>query len=260
MAYNDNNIDYWKKNLKADALPVTLLRLADAYKHKLDELGPELRETIEFILENFLVEGNETVSLTGGDGTAIGGTNASPGQVVGTIDVSLGVDWTSAPETLMIDSTSVDLDTATNSVTTTVTEINDALGVAGINTVEAFEAGNNVGLRTTSSGSGESFDVGTSDGASTLGIQTGTYVGTDAVTASETEFAPNFGNVGISESYFVVTVDGSIVQSRVSNLSPLRIRVSGDVTGASTVSVEAINPTTFEEYFGGSKPLIDSTN
>lgn len=260
MAYNDNTIDYWKKHLKADQLPVTLLRLADAYKNKMSELSPELRQTIQFILDNFLVEGNETVSLTGGDGNAIGGSAAEAGQVVGTIDVSLGVDWATTPEVLTIDSTTVNLDSETTSVATVVTEINDALSVSGITTVEAFEDGNNVGLRTTASGSSESFTVDSSDGVTSLGISPGTYTGVDAVTATETEFSPNFGNVGISESYFVTTIDGSVITSRVASKSPLRIRVSGDVTGASTVSIEATNPTTFEEYFGGSKPLIDSTN
>lgn len=260
MAYNDNLADYWKSTLTVENLPVTFLRLADAYRNRLDELGPDVRETIEFIIDNLLVEGAETVTLAGGDGVGIGSQPATVGQVVGTADLTGGFDWTTTPQTLTIDSTSVNLDTETTDLATTVTEVNDALSLAGVTTVEAFSDGSSVGLRTVGTGAGESFTIETSDGASTLGVATGTYTGTDAVSATETEFSPNFGNVGVGESYFVVRVDGSIASSKVVSRSPLKIRVAGDVTGATEVVVDATNPFTFEEYYGGSKPLIDSTN
>lgn len=249
MAYN-NSFEAMTKGLTSENCPIRWVLLAEHYKNDLSSLNKEERMLYQYIIDNFLVEDSENKSLTGADGTFVESSPASAASTVGSVGVGTTdeFDWTTTPQDFTVDGTPVTLDTTATGLTDVVTEINEALTAAGFGDVEAFESGTYIGLRTISTGSSSSFTLGsggTDDALSTLGLSAGTYAGTDAV--GETEFSPSFGNVGVSESNFVVDVDGSIVSHTVVTKSPLKIRVSGDVTSAGSVTVKATNPLTVNE-------------
>lgn len=248
MAYN-NSFEAMTKGLTSENCPIRWVLLAEHYKNDLSSLNKEERMLYQYIIDNFLVEDSENKSLAGTDGTFIESSPATSASTVGNVGVGVTdtFDWTTTPQDFTVDGTIVTLDTTATGLTDVVVEINQALTTAGLSDVEAFESGTYVGLRTISTGSSSSFTLGsgTNDALSVLGLSTGTYTGTDAV--GETEFSPSFGNVGVSESNFVVDVDGSIVSHTVVTKSPLKIRVPGDVTSAGSVTVKATNPLTVNE-------------
>lgn len=248
MGYN-NSFEAMTKGLTSENCPIRWVLLAEHYKNDLSSLNKEERMLYQYIIDNFLVEDSENKSLTGSDGTFVESSPATAASTVGNVGVGATdeFDWATTPQDFTVDGNTVTLDTTATGLTDVVTEINEALSTAGLSDIEAFESGAYVGLRTLSTGSSASFtlDSGTADVLSTLGLSAGTYTGTDSV--GETEFSPSFGNVGISESNFVVDVDGSIVSHSVVTKSPLKIRVPGDVTSASSITIKATNPLTINE-------------
>lgn len=247
MSYNDNAQNFIK-DLTLENCPQRWIELAKYYQNDLGSLNKEERQLYTYIIQNFLSEGSETVSLTGSDATSTDtGSSASAASHTGSTDLSGGYDWGETPQEFTLDGTTVTLDTATSDVATTVTEINDALSTAGVSGVEAFADGDNVGIRTTATGSAESFTLTEGDGAlSTLGMTAGTYTGADEV-VGWAEFQPNFGNVGVAESSFTVEVNGSVVDHTVQGYGPLRIRLNSVPASSDTVVFMANNPYTTRE-------------
>ena len=120
-----------------------------------------------------------------GEEVRIGNVVAAPATHTGTADLSTGYDWASTNEDFSIDvngagAVTINLTTLTTDVATTVTAINNALVAAGVEGVEAFASGVNVGIRTLFNGTGQSFILatGTTDALVTLGWSAATYTGT----------------------------------------------------------------------------------
>lgn len=120
-----------------------------------------------------------------GEEIRIGDAAATVATHTGTEDLSTGYDWASTNEDFSINvngagATTVNLTVLTTDVATTVTAINNALTAAGVEGVEAFASGINVGIRTLFKGTGQSFILatGTTDALVTLGWSAATYTGT----------------------------------------------------------------------------------
>jgi len=258
MSYNDNSENFLK-NLTAENCPVRWFELAQHYRNDLDSLNREEKALYSYIINNFLVEDSENKTVAGSTGTFVETNPALPANTIGNVSIA-GTDefdWTTTPQDFTVDGTTVTLDTLATGLTEVVAEINSSISTAGISGVEAFESGNYVGLRSIDSGSSASFTVGagtTNSVLSALGLSAGTYTGVDAT--GNTEFKPSFGNVGVKESSFIVEVDGSVTPFTLVSTSPLTIRMSGDLTGATEVVFKATNPlTTKEKIKEGFQPL-----
>ncbi len=249
MGYNDIEASVYTRQIaETGRVPYQFVRMAQYYQDKLDLFTPDMKTLLQYILDSFLVEAEETVSKTGADAVATGGgAAATAASHVGTEDLSSGFDWGTTNQDFGIDGTTVTLDTETTDVATTVTEINDALAAATVNNVEAFADGDNVGIRTTTTGSAASFTINSGTALSTLGWNAATYTGTDEVADTWAEFQPNFGNVGVKESSFIAKVEGSIVSHSVQGYDPLVIRINDVPEAGESVTFDAANPFTSTE-------------
>ena len=109
---------------------------------------------------------------------------SAPASVTGSVNLSLGHDWSLDSEKFAIRVNGgiekiITLDSACADITEVLTEINDGFTTAGINAlVEAVASGNNVKIQTKTSGADKSIVLDDETGAlATLGIAEGTYVG-----------------------------------------------------------------------------------
>ncbi|MFW6002093.1 MAG: hypothetical protein ACOCQD_02030, partial [archaeon] len=252
MAYNAISGDYLISQINSiEDVPFHLMRLAINYRDQLDQFEPDTRKVLQHIVDNFLQESSDSETLNGS------GSMASEAEHIGTEDLSGGYDWATNTEDFSIsvdgaEAVTVTLDTdTTGSLSDVVSALNDALPGG----VEAFADGDNVGIRTTSTGSDESFTLasGTTDDALvTLGWSTGTYTGEDddRQTSFITSLDSSPEDVSVS-----VQVNGSSRSYTVTEEKPLTIELATGITSEDELVVTISDALTAEEWF---KPaLID---
>ena len=155
-----------------------------------DQIGIKTVETgagQEFTLSNGS-DGSALTTLGWSTGTYNGADANVADTGAGTGDMSSGYAWTNEEiliTTPYVTDQSVILNTTTTDVATTVTEINDSLATAGLDTyMEAYASTDYVGLRTiTANDEWFQLEAGTPDALAILGISEDFYKGTNAISA-----------------------------------------------------------------------------
>lgn len=107
MAYNNNFADYFKSVITKENCPGVWLRFAIYQRDKLSQLDPDTREIVQYIIDNVLVEEDNSITLTATDGQTV-------------FDIStLGVDLDESTLGVTVDGTAVDftLDKAAQEIT-----------------------------------------------------------------------------------------------------------------------------------------------
>ena len=256
MAYNNISGEYFISQIKTkEDVPYHLMRYAVVYRDRLDEFtDPDMRAILQHIVNNFLTEGGSSENFTGS------GTMASEATHTGNADLSGGYDWGTTPEDFTIDVNStgavtVTLDTLTSDVTTTVSTVNSALSTASVAGVEAFADGTNVGIRSTTDGSDQSFVLAEGTGAlGTLGMTAGTYTGTDD--DRQTVFTTSGLDASPSDVSISVQVNGSSRSYTVTQENPVAIELATGISAEDNLVISVSDALTAEEYLR-EKPLID---
>lgn len=127
--------------------------------------------------------------ITGVNGTidlsTLSLADATIPEVSGDADLDLGFDWEATPQSFIVDGIEVNLTTKTTTQMEIVEAINSKLDTLGLNLIRAqsYSAYQStiIALRKTVPGAASSFILTEGTGAlATLGIEAGTYTGTDA--------------------------------------------------------------------------------
>lgn len=165
---------------------------------------------------------NNALTTLGWSATSFSGSDATAASHTGSVDMdATTTTWGTTSEDFYVTTPSltdvqVILNTNTSSASAAVTEINDELATAGLDTyVEAFADGVNVGIRTVNTGYSEWFQLkagSTTDALATLGWTADYYRGTDDLAAQElgTTDLSDGNSWGASDESFSISVNGAV--------------------------------------------------
>lgn len=181
-----------------------------------------------------------------------------PAQVVGNIDMSSGYDWATTPQDFRIDVNNtgeftINLTVLTTDLTTTISEINNAISNAGVVGVEAFSSNNMyVGIRTTTKGSDQILKLlnGTNNALNTLGITSDEYYGTDGTNLGTTfDLGIDLASTGTN---FLVYLNGALMENATNGdyqvVDLQTIQFNYDTYGEDKITAIVYNDASFTNY------------